>query len=353
MVINKYIYLLLTFIVCSVSFGQITNGINLQAVVRDNDIILKNEEVNFRLSILSGSATGSPVYIETHQVTSDQNGIVNLVIGQGTSTTDFSTVEWGDNAHFLRTELDIANTGAYTVMGVTQFSAVPYALHANSVTGLDEKLASLETKLKELENKVATLEAQTPEPVQIGDYKEGGIVFYVDSSGQHGYVISLEDLSDGVAWDSGTHIQTMARDYGNSYYGGAPARYNPFTILGAGLSPSAANTLLIMASEQTTSNQQSVPFAAKLCYDYENDIDVENKIYAGYEDWFLPSQWLLVTLSINKNRVNQALAIYGTELSGYYWSSTEGSLDKALVGYDIQASRSKSDLYKVRAVRKF
>ena len=33
---------------------------------------------------------------------------------------------------------------------------------------------------------------------QVGDFAEGGIVFYVDKTGQHGLVSALEDLTEGA-----------------------------------------------------------------------------------------------------------------------------------------------------------
>ena len=60
----------------------------------------------------------------------------------------------------------------------------------NNIVSLQEENASLQAELDCYENP------------QIGDYCFGGIVFYVDSTGQHGLVAGLEDLQVTYQWDS-------------------------------------------------------------------------------------------------------------------------------------------------------
>lgn len=112
--------------------AQAPQGINYQTVVRNsNGNIVPNQAVSFRLSILSNSPTGTVVYSETHQATTNPQGLVNLVIGQGNAQTGtLSSVNWGNDSHFLSVEFDPAGGTAFQLMGTTQMLSVPYALYA-------------------------------------------------------------------------------------------------------------------------------------------------------------------------------------------------------------------------------
>jgi len=66
-------------------FAQAPQAINYQGLARDNSgTVIANHLVALRISILSGSMTGSAVYVETHSKTTDGFGLFNLLIGQGT-----------------------------------------------------------------------------------------------------------------------------------------------------------------------------------------------------------------------------------------------------------------------------
>jgi hypothetical protein len=170
----------------------------------------------------------------------------------------------------------------------------------------------------------------------IGEFFGGGIIFYVSDNGQHGLIVSLDDLDggNGVAWSgtTNTNIGVSAQ----SFYDGA------------------ANTVAIVA-ENSAPNK-----AATLCDSYSND---------SFTDWYLPSNWEINLLydasfliskilendgdpTTNPLNANNSLPIYGN-----YWSSTErvsGGLAWHYSFYRSQASNAgKSSLYRVRAIRRF
>ncbi len=128
----KSIYITLIAIILSVvSYAQAPNAINYQAAVRDgNGDVVANELVSFRISLLQGSVTGTAVYTETHTATSNNYGLVNLEFGNGTSTDDFSSVNWATGPYFVKIELDIAGGTNYVEMGASQMLSVPYAKYA-------------------------------------------------------------------------------------------------------------------------------------------------------------------------------------------------------------------------------
>ncbi|TBH72844.1 DUF1566 domain-containing protein [Aquirufa antheringensis] len=117
------------------SFAQM--GLNFQGVARNSsNAILANQQVNLRLSILQGSTTGSAEYTETRKVTTNAQGLFNVVIGDAnasTSTGDFSAISWKNNPKFLKIEMDPAGGTSFTLLGATQFQYVAYAHFANSV----------------------------------------------------------------------------------------------------------------------------------------------------------------------------------------------------------------------------
>ena len=94
-------------------------------------IVVANKVVGFRLSILSGSSTGTPQYTEMHSATTNAFGLVTLNIGLGTPTVGtMSAVTWATGSKFLRVEVDINGGSTFTALGTTQFLSVPYALYA-------------------------------------------------------------------------------------------------------------------------------------------------------------------------------------------------------------------------------
>jgi len=121
------------------SFGQSPNGMSYQAVIRDaNDNLITNTQIGMQISILQGSAIGTAVYVETQEPSTNANGLVSIEIGTGTTSDDFSTINWTDGPYFIKTETDPTGGIDYSITGTSQLLSVPYALHAKSaetVTG--------------------------------------------------------------------------------------------------------------------------------------------------------------------------------------------------------------------------
>ena len=130
---NIFATLILALIVMS-SFAQ---GINYKALVKDNNgNILANQEIDVGFQIFEPQNV-NPIYIEVHpDVMTDANGIVILNIGEGETTDDFNTINWSQNGLFLNVQFDIGS--GFQDMGNTTFSSVPYAIHAQNVTGLEQ-----------------------------------------------------------------------------------------------------------------------------------------------------------------------------------------------------------------------
>ena len=114
-------------------FSQAPESFNYQAVARDGDgNIMQNQSVTAVMGIYSGSGGSTLVYEESHNVTTNDQGLFTLKIGKGTTTSgDFGNIDWGSDVHFLQVELDVGD--GMVTLGKTQLVSVPYALHAKTV----------------------------------------------------------------------------------------------------------------------------------------------------------------------------------------------------------------------------
>ena len=114
-------------------FAQSPEGFKYQAVIRDaGNLILTDQAVGMQLSIQQGSIGGTSVYTETFSITTNAYGLVNLEIGTGISTDDFTMIDWANGPYFMETAVDITGGMTYEVMGTSQLMSVPYALYAKT-----------------------------------------------------------------------------------------------------------------------------------------------------------------------------------------------------------------------------
>ncbi|WP_103068152.1 hypothetical protein [Aquimarina sediminis] len=102
--------------------------ISYQAIIRDvSNTVLANTDVGVQITILQSSATGSSIYSETQNVTTNINGLANIIIGSG---SDFENIDWTDGPYFIKVEIDPSGATNYIMSTVNQLLSVPYALHA-------------------------------------------------------------------------------------------------------------------------------------------------------------------------------------------------------------------------------
>ncbi|MEQ8424351.1 MAG: hypothetical protein RIA63_06555, partial [Cyclobacteriaceae bacterium] len=126
----KIVVLLLA--VQTICFSQSPNAFKYQAIVRSgNGLLLSNQAVSLRISILKTSVGGEIVYSETHSVTTTETGAVNLEIGKGIIVFgDFSAILWGNDSHFVKVEMDKNGGTAFEPIGISQLLSVPYSLYS-------------------------------------------------------------------------------------------------------------------------------------------------------------------------------------------------------------------------------
>ena len=116
------------------AYAQAPEKISYQAVIRNaaNELVV-NTNVGMQLSVLQDNANGTPVYVETHSTSANDNGLVSLELGTGTVVSGvFANINWGMGSYYLKTETDPTGGTNYTITGVSQLLSVPYALHAKN-----------------------------------------------------------------------------------------------------------------------------------------------------------------------------------------------------------------------------
>ncbi|MGM0566674.1 MAG: hypothetical protein ACQESX_07975, partial [Bacteroidota bacterium] len=136
---KKIFTFLAAILLTATVWAQSPEKISYQAVIRDaSDNLVTNQSVGMQISILQGSASGTAVYVETQTPISNANGLVSLEIGTGTTSDDFSSIDWANGPYFIKTETDPSGGTSYSITSTSQLLSVPYALHAKTaetVTG--------------------------------------------------------------------------------------------------------------------------------------------------------------------------------------------------------------------------
>lgn len=131
----KNTFTLLAFLILTNSFAQTPEKISYQAIIRDvNNNLVANTIIGTQISILKTTINGIAVYTETHSQTTNENGLVNLEIGTGTTSDIFSDIDWASDDYFIKTETDPTGGTNYTITGTSQLLSVPYALHAKTAS---------------------------------------------------------------------------------------------------------------------------------------------------------------------------------------------------------------------------
>jgi len=133
------------------------------------------------------------------------------------------------------------------------------------------------------------IEATVDQSIEVGDFHEGGVVFWVDGTEEHGLVCSVNDIG--------------FEDWGNSAIG---AQTND--SIGSGY-----NNTLNLEIDLTSMFVDNTP--VHICIDLSSN---------GYSDWFLPSSESLRLIAENKTEISNTSIENGGGLFAYdeYWTST-------------------------------
>ncbi len=158
----------------------------------------------------------------------------------------------------------------------------------------------------------------------IGANYGGGIVFYIDASGQHGFISAANDQSAGIKWGMGA---------GTTFIFQNPPQYGTTSFIN---DLGQSNTTYIVNYFGAGN------YAAYLC---------DTLTLNGYNDWFLPSMDQLYNMGQNQQLYSTSF-IFGTR----YFSSSEGASNGAYevtIGQGSGVGGNKNSLLHVRAARHF
>lgn len=129
----------------------LAQGFYYQTALRDaQGKIISEEQIDFKVSIISGSISGPVHYAESHNTQSDYYGIVSFNIGEGSVLTgQLGNIDWSSEIYFVKLEMDREGDNGYIDLGTTQILAVPMANYAN-VAGqvLNQKVLRIEETLR-------------------------------------------------------------------------------------------------------------------------------------------------------------------------------------------------------------
>ncbi len=276
------------------------------------------------LILFSSCNKDKNVYADDLSVTMDENPSSGTVVGTVVATTEKSYITYTLTSSVPAGALSIdATTGVLTVDDASLFN---YEINPVITASVEADNG----KNSDVSSVTITLTDVSEIPAAIGDFRDGGVVFWVNPLDiNKGLVCSISDIASSSAdW-------------------GCYDALNPVAIIGANgtaVGTGAQNTIDIEAACASTGT------AADIC---------ANSSLNGYTDWFLPSKDEMTAIYNNKAAVNAASSVNGgttIDESVLYWSSTQSSADKAFDFYffnGVSEATLKLNVFSVRAVRAF
>jgi|GEM_PF-2526621 len=179
---NKNITILffVLFVVSSIFSQNIPQAFNWQGIIKDNtNSPIVNASIGIQFVLHQDTANGIVVYTETHTTTTTNVGLVTLIVGSGTTSDDFSTINWSIGNYFLEIGVDLSGGTTYTTIGTNQLLSVPFSLLSSQALETialkdNDGDTSVEVEKNTNEN-VIRLNAGGREIIQINDEGHVGI----------------------------------------------------------------------------------------------------------------------------------------------------------------------------------
>jgi hypothetical protein len=132
----KKVYLLIILMLHNFIYSQ-TNGISYQVIIRDQtqNTPLTNQNVCLQFKILNYNLLLD--YQETINTITDENGLINTIIGTGTPVggiyTNFNSIVWDTTSKSLVVEVDLSGTcNSFIQISNKPLTSVPYALYSKN-----------------------------------------------------------------------------------------------------------------------------------------------------------------------------------------------------------------------------
>jgi hypothetical protein len=236
----KRLYTLALLFITIGALGQAPQFIPYQAVARDAaGLVVPNQTIGLRFTIHDQTIAGPAVWQEAQTIVSNAMGLLVLNLGANQS---LAAVDWSNGLKFLQVEMDITGETNYSDMGTQQMMSVPYALFAGQAGQANQVGGS---------------------SLNLGDSHEGGVVVYLDQTGQHGLV-----MADSVFSADGMILGYRGLVGGGSFW------VDTDVSIGSG-DINTESLFAVMSYVPTTTSLLSY---------------VVNSNYGGHDDWFIPSR---------------------------------------------------------------
>jgi len=288
----------------------ITDGGLYPTFTNFNNYVKTYFDGSFTITDPTSTSTGAFTYTSDNAAIATISGNTVTITGAGTANiTATQAADATYSSGSSAVSLTVSSVSVVDKYGRVSTTSVYYVNKNGSIGGND----AIDLNGKKVLTKAPA----------VGDFRDGGIVFWVDGSGG-GLVVSAVNQSTSAEWGC----------YGTAITGASG------TAIGTG----AQNTVDIEADCST------VGTAADIC---------ANLTLNGYTDWFLPSKLELLEIynnrvSINATSANNAGTSLGTAI---YWSSTEYTSSRAFYcnfNGPVTSTKAKiNDPLSVRAVRAF
>ncbi|MDH3243010.1 MAG: hypothetical protein OEM26_00215 [Saprospiraceae bacterium] len=174
-------------------------GVNYQAAVRDaQGAIIANTNVSITITLADGE-NGPILYQETHTTTSNELGLINLIIGEGTVDQGTYASITGVQDLNIGIEAQVGDGPDIVDVGFTKVGAVPFALYgedADADPGNEMQSLSLENDTLKIEGGVGVSLESIKSPWE-----------RIDS----GYILDLEPTLARSGMHRGLRLQYFSR----------------------------------------------------------------------------------------------------------------------------------------------
>ncbi len=264
----KKLFTLLFLLQIAILSAQTSNGFTYESTIRNSsNQIVANQYISLRFTIRLNSTSGTVVYKELQNPTTNSSGNVSLIIGKGNAITGtFSTINWSAGTYYLGVEFFTGST--------CQWINVPVGTNGQIVS------------------------------------KCGAIYTWGACSSAMSLVWSDEFNGTGAVDNTKWHHQTQLPN-GDSWYNGEIQHYTNLTTN----SYQNSGALNLIAKKETFTDQgvtkqfTSARLNSKFAFKY-GKVEVRAKLPSGVGTW--PAIWML-----GKNIIEP----------GAYWSATYGTLN--------------------------
>jgi len=135
---NKKMKKLIIISLCLVGqlmYAQTPSAFSYQGMLLNEDGYgIDNKTADFIITISETNSSVNIYYQELQEVTTDQNGVFNINIGEGTSLQGtMDDVDWLASVPFIEVEYDLSDGQGSQSLGYTQFNSVPFCFHSKYV----------------------------------------------------------------------------------------------------------------------------------------------------------------------------------------------------------------------------